>query len=111
MEKNSPDTMITQDLFEELLQTGALDLSSDEAGSLFRDLNGLMRIIRQLDTIPDSEDFAPVIHGNPYPPEIRCGLREDVPASFESPADIIGQAPAHRDDFIISPDVPHQRIG
>ena len=88
-----------------------MTLSSEEADRLFQDLNEMMRIVRQLDSIPLPETVTPVIHGNPYPAEIRCELREDIWIPFGSPEDIITQAPASRDAFIISPDIPHQRIG
>ena len=103
--------LIEEPLFAELVQTAALDLSPDEAESLRTELNQQMDIIRQLELIPLDENLSPVIHGNPYPSEIRCELRKDEWVPFEHPEDIIAQAPVFQDGCIVSPDVPHQRIG
>lgn len=105
------DDVIGNDMFFELVQTAAIDLQPDEAEALRNELNRQMVIIRQLESIPLDENIFPVIHGNPYPSEIRCGLRADEWIPFDQPESIVFQAPLSRDGYIISPDVPHQRIG
>ena len=105
------DEAIGKSMFAELVQTAAIDLQGHEAEILRKELNSQMEIIRQLETIPLDENIAPVIHGNPYPAEIRCGLRADEWIPFDDPQSIISRAPFSQDGFIVSPDVPHQRIG
>lgn len=105
------DEIIDAKTFAELAAVGALDLTAGESELLRREMNRQMSVISQLDVVPLNDDLQPVVHGNPYPSEIRCGLREDIPQPFENSAGIIAQAPVTRDGFIVSPDVPHQRIG
>ncbi len=103
--------VIDKRTFASLMATGGIELSKSEAENLRRELNRQMSVIRQLEAIPLDDDIHPVIHGNPYPEVIRCGLREDIPCPFENSPAIIAQAPVSRDGFIISPDIPHQKIG
>lgn len=105
------DEVIGKELFDELAQTGGIRLSSGEAEDLREEMNRQMQIIRQLEAIPLDDQVRPVVHGNPFPPEVRCGLREDEWIRFSDPAAILGQAPASRDGYFISPDVLHQKIG
>ena len=105
------DEVIGKELFDELARTGGLSLSAEESRDLRDEMNRQMEIIRRLEAIPLDAHLKPVIHGNPYPQDIRCGLREDDQIPFPDPADIIGQAPLSREGYIVSPDVPHQKIG
>lgn len=111
MKKIFPDDVINADLFAELVQSAAIGLQPDEAETLRMELNREMDIIRQLESIPLDENVSPVIHGNPYPVNIRCGLRQDEWIPFSDPQSIVSRAPFSQDGFIVSPDVPHQRIG
>lgn len=104
------EQLIDDTLFQNLLQTAALKLSAEEAAILKKELNEQVKIIRQLDSIPLPEEIEPVIHGNPYPPEIRCELREDIYIPFENASEITAQTPLIQDGYIVSPDVPHRRI-
>lgn len=103
--------VITKPMFDELARTGALELSADEAERLRLEMNRQMRIIRQLEVIPLDEQLSPVIHGNPYPPGIRCEPRTDEWHPFDNAAGILAQVPRTAEGYIVSPDVPHQRIG
>ena len=102
--------MIDRALFEELTQTGALKISPEEGELLRAELNEQLSVIRQLESIPLSDVHHPVVHGNPYPPEIRCGLREDVRHPFAAPEEILLQAPVSKDGYFVSPDVPHIKL-
>ena len=51
-----------------------------------------------------------VVHGNPYPQEIRIPLREDVWTPFENVDGILAEAPRTQDGYIVAPDVPHQKL-
>ena len=111
MKTDSTKDFIEKKLFDELVHTAAIDLNPSEMSSLWKELNAQMKIIRQLEAIPLDETISPVILGNPYPPEIRADLREDEISPFRDPEAIIWQAPVVSDGYIVSPDVPHQRIG
>ena len=102
------DDVISKELFDELDKTAMIGLSPEERESLRAEMNRQMAVIRLLETIPLDENIRPVIHGNPYPEDIRAGLREDVPVPFEDAAAIIAGAPRSREGYIVSPDVPHQ---
>ena len=86
-------------------------MDPEEAESLRFEMNRQMDVIRQLEAIPLEEKVRPVIHGNPYPQEIRCELRDDIMKPFANSDAIIGEAPLSRDGYIVSPDVAHQKIG
>ena len=111
MKRQIPEDIIEKSLFAELVQTAAIDLLPNEEDVLREELNRQMEIIRQLVVIPMDENISPVIHGNPYPAEIRCELRQDEWLPFTDPQSISSQTPFSKDNFIVSPDVPHQRIG
>ena len=101
---------VDRKLFDELAKTGALKISPEEAEPLLNELNEQLSVIHQLEAIPLEDAIRPVIHGNPYPPEIRCELREDEWKPFPSPAEIIAQAPVSREGCVVSPDVVHLRL-
>ena len=105
------ESVITKADFAALTRTAAINLSDEEAEQLRMEMNRQMGIIRQLESIPLEEGLAPVIHGNPYPEEIRCELRVDEIHPFDNAARILTQAPRSKDGYFVSPDVPHQRIG
>lgn len=105
------DEVITKEIFEELVLTGRLQLDADEAEHLRSEMNLQMHMIRQLEAIPLDGSLPPVIHGNPYPPQIRCALREDEIRPFEDAAAITAQFPKSRDGYIVSPDIEHRKIG
>lgn len=110
-EMKMTEEVIDKKIFEDLVRTGEIGMTQEEAEDIRQEMNRQMNVIRQLESIPLDESLSPVIHGNPYPPEIRCGLREDLLVPFENAAEIIAQAPLQRDGCIVSPDVEHQRIG
>jgi len=105
------DEVIGKKVFDELARTGGISLTPEESEDLRSEMNRQMNIIRQLEAIPLDDRLSPVVRGNPYPLNVRCGLRKDEWAPFADPSDIVNQAPVSRDGFIVSPDVPHQKIG
>ena len=105
------DEVISIKTFSQLAAVGGIELTADEAEDLRGEINRQMRVIRQLEAIPLEDHIRPVIRGNPYPEGVRCELREDIPLPFGNSDGIIAQAPSVRDRCIVSPDVPHQRIG
>ena len=105
------DELISRDIFDELAAAGRISVSPDEAETLRAELNQQMAVIRQLESIPLETDVRPMIHGNPYPETIRCGLRGDIPASFDNTRGILAEAPKTQDGYIVSPDIVHRKIG
>ncbi len=105
------DEVIDKRTFETLAAAGGIELTAAEAEDLRREINRQMSVIRQLEAIPLDDDIRPVVHGNPYPEAVRCGLREDIICPFENISGIIGQAPTARDGYFISPDIEHRKIG
>ena len=91
-------------LFDELAKTGALKIPPGEAEALRAELNAQLEVIRQLNSIPLDAALPPVVHGNPYPPEIRCTLREDEWTPFGNPGEIIAQFPLSREGYAVSPE-------
>lgn len=105
------DETITIEMFNEFVQVAEVELTPEEAVSIRAKMNEQLKVIHELAAIPLNADLPPVIHGNPYPREIQAPLREDIWTPFENPALILAQAPRSRDGYIVSPDVPHQKLG
>ena len=103
--------VIGKETFDELVRTGRIGTDPEEAEALRLEMNRQMDVIRQLEAIPLEDMVRPVIHGNPYPEALRCGLREDIVKPFENVSAIIHEAPLSRDGYIVSLDVAHQKIG
>lgn len=102
---------VSRTLFHELAKIGALNLTPEESEMLRSELNEQLEVIGQLESIPLDQTLPPVVHGNPYPPEVRCGLREDEWKPFANFSEIIDQAPLSREGYIVSPDVAHIKLG
>ncbi len=105
------DEIINSELFNKLAKTAGLLLTDHEADLLRKEMNRQMDVIRQLEAIPLHGELKPVVHGNPYPEKIRCNLRADEWKPYENAAGIVREAPKSRDGYVISPDIPHQKIG
>lgn len=101
---------VSRTLFQELAKTGALNIPPEEGEMLRAGLNEQLEVIRQLESIPLDETLPPVIHGNPYPLEVRCELREDEWKPFAAPAEVIAQVPLSRDGYIVSPDTVSEKL-
>lgn len=104
------EEVISREIFEELAHTGGIVFSPQEEEVLREEMNRQMDIIRLLEVIPLEDDLPPVIHGNPWPVDVRCPLRGDEWSPFPSPDEIIGQVPRIKDRYIVSPDVVHQTL-
>ncbi|NMB94544.1 MAG: hypothetical protein GYA26_09995 [Flexilinea flocculi] len=102
---------ISVEMFNEFVQVAELELTPEESKSIREKMNEQLRVIHELESIPLDEQLAPVIHGNPYPRDIQAPLREDIWKPFENTQGIIDQAPRSQDGYIVSPDVPHQKLG
>ena len=102
---------ITNEMFEEFTRVAEVELTPEESKKILAEMRAQLTVIGNLAAIPIDDDLRPVIHGNPYPFEIRPALREDVWVPFENPQAILDQVPRTEDGYIISPDVAHQKIG
>ncbi len=102
---------ITKEMFEDFCQVAELELTEEEAQSIRAKMNEQMKVIKELEAIPLDESLEPVIRGNPYPLEIQSSMRDDVWTPFDDPEAIIAQAPKSEEGYIVSPDVPHQKLG
>lgn len=102
--------IITKEMFEQFAQVGEVELTPAEAESMIAKMNEQIKVIDQLSAIPLDADMPAVVHGNPYPQEIRIPLREDVWTPFENVDGILAEAPRTQDGYIVAPDVPHQKL-
>ena len=102
---------ITKEMLDDFVHVAEVELSTEEFESILAKMNDQLAVIHELTAIPLEGNLPPVIHGNPFPEEIQAPLREDVWIPFEHPEDIISQAPRTQDGYIVSPDVPHQKLG
>jgi aspartyl/glutamyl-tRNA(Asn/Gln) amidotransferase C subunit len=101
---------ISPEIFRHLVALAALELDSEEAEYLRKQLNGQLRAIAELESI-DIDPQTPVTsHGVPYGPAIRPPLRgDDVRPAVEA-EDILAQAPETEDRYIVVPDIPHTEL-
>ena len=98
---------ITPQLFEQLVQLAALELSSQEAEILRQELNNQMKAIDELEAIPLDDSIPITSHGIPYTPQITPETRADEWIACPNPEDIIAQAPEAEGGYVIVPDIPH----
>jgi aspartyl/glutamyl-tRNA(Asn/Gln) amidotransferase C subunit len=102
---------ITPELFAHLVDLAALALAPAEAEYLRQQLNGQLKAVRELESIPVGEDVPPAAHGVPYPAGIRPRLRADESErDLALAARIVGQAPESEDGYFVVPDIPHNEI-
>ena len=102
---------ITPEIFAHLVHLGELALEPDEAEYLRRQLNGQLRVIREMAAIEVDPSTPITSHGVPYPAAARPPLREDILIPCEDADDILGQAPETEARYIVVPDIPHTDLG
>ena len=107
MKEEDTNQPITPQLFEQLVQLAALELSPQEAEILRQELNNQMKAIDELEAIPLDDSTPITSHGVPYTPEITPQTRSDEWIACPNPQDIIAQAPEAEDGYVIVPDIPH----
>ena len=69
--------IITKEMFEQFAQVGEVELTPAEAESMIAKMNAQIKVIDQLSAIPLDVDMPAVVHGNPYPQEIRIRSRSE----------------------------------
>jgi aspartyl/glutamyl-tRNA(Asn/Gln) amidotransferase C subunit len=102
--------VITNELFDHLVQLAALQLTSEEAEYLRQQLNNQLKAIHELEAIPLEDDTPATSHGVPYTKETTPSIRSDEPKSYNHPEEIVAQSPENEDGYIVVPDIPHTKI-
>ena len=101
---------IDPETFAHLVDLAALELDPAEAEYLRGELNNQLRAIRELEAIPLDPQTPLASHGVPYTAESSPPIREDEWVPFSNPDDILAQAPAVEDRYIVVPEIPHEEI-
>jgi aspartyl-tRNA(Asn)/glutamyl-tRNA(Gln) amidotransferase subunit C len=101
---------ITREIFDHLVELGALELAPQEAEYLRQQLNNQLKAVQELEAIPLEADLPLASHGVAYPPEISQKLRQDTWLPFEDPQAILAQVPESDDGYIVVPDIPHTQL-
>jgi aspartyl-tRNA(Asn)/glutamyl-tRNA(Gln) amidotransferase subunit C len=101
---------ITREIFDHLVELGALELAPQEAEYLRQQLNNQLKAVQELEAIPLEADLPLASHGVAYPPEASQALRKDTWAPYPNAQAIMAQAPELDDGFIVVPDIPHTQL-
>ncbi len=101
---------ITPDIFAHMAELAALELTPEEAEYLRRQLNNQLKAIDELALIPLDDSTPVTSHGVPYTNEIRQETRPDEWQPDPHPEDILAQAPAVEEGYIVVPDIPHTEL-
>jgi aspartyl-tRNA(Asn)/glutamyl-tRNA(Gln) amidotransferase subunit C len=97
---------ITPELFEHLVELAALKLTPEESEYLRKQLNGQLKAIQELETIPLSDEVPPAAHGVTFGAGLRPRLRPDEAHTSPYAATILKQAPEADDGYFVVPDIP-----
>lgn len=101
---------ITVEIFNHLVDLAALELDSEQAEYLRKQLNAQLNSIHELEAIPLDEDVPISLHGIPYDEGNSSLPREDEWKPYPNPKEILAQAPHVDDNYIIVPDIPHTTL-
>lgn len=101
---------ITPEVFEHMVRLAALELDSQQAGYLRRELNHQLNAIHELEAIPLDPDTPLTSHGVPYTPEITPDIRADEWQPYPEPDDILAQAPETEERYIVVPEIKHTEL-
>jgi aspartyl/glutamyl-tRNA(Asn/Gln) amidotransferase C subunit len=101
---------ISRQTFDHLVELAALELDQEQADYLLRELNHQLEAIHELEAIPLDQATPITSHGVPYTDKTSPPSREDEWRPHPDPAEIIAQAPASQDGYIVVPDIPHTTL-
>ncbi len=101
---------ITKEIFNHMVELAALELSSDEAEYLRKELNNQLSSIDELVAIDIDPNTPFAAHGVSYTKENSSSLREDIWKPFDDVDAIISQAPQLEDRAYVVPDIPHEDL-
>ena len=102
--------LITQEIFNHLVQLAAFELSQEEGEYLRKELNAQLGAIRELEAIEIDPEVPITSHGVPFPPAITPALREDEIRDCPEAEDILAGAPSTNERYIIVPYIPHEEL-
>lgn len=101
---------ITPELFVQLAELAALELTPEESDYLRRELNSELKVIHELERIPIPDGVPLAAHGVTFTPELQPALRPDE-ARVSAEADaILKQAPEADEGYFVAPDIPHMEL-
>jgi len=98
---------ITPELFAQLAELAALELTPEESEYLRRELNGELKAIHELERLPIPDDAPSAAHGITFAPELRPSLRPDEARPDSAAEAILRQAPETDEGYFVVPDIPH----
>lgn len=101
---------ISPELFYHLVKLAALELDAEEAEYLRVELNKQLGVIDELAAIPLDDETPFTSHGVPYADSIRPNLRGDEWVACDNSEEILSQAPEIDENFIVVPDIPHEKL-
>lgn len=101
---------ITQEIFDHLVDLAALELSTEEAVYLRRELNGQLEAIRELEAIELADGISLTSHGVPYTAEISPPIRTDEVIRFPDLDALLEQVPQLEERYIVVPDIPQTEL-
>ncbi|MCH7587215.1 MAG: aspartyl/glutamyl-tRNA amidotransferase subunit C [Chloroflexi bacterium] len=101
---------ITKEIFDYLVDLGALEIGEQEGEYLRSELNGQLRAIHELEGIAIDDDIRTTSHGIPYSRVIRAPLREDRIEPCKESDEILAQAADVFERYIVVPDIPSEEL-
>ena len=101
---------ITPEIFNHLVTLAALELDEKQAAYLRRELNQQLKAIHELESIPLDDEIEVTTHGVSYDLANSPALREDTWQPHPNPEEILAQAPQVDEQYIIVPDIPHEKL-
>ncbi len=93
-------TQIDEATVKRIAHLARLRISTQEAQSLKRELNGILAWVEELNAIP-ADDVEPMAHAG----AAQLRMRTDVVTDGGRPADIVKNAPKSEDNFFLVPKV------
>lgn len=101
---------ISPEDFDRLAELASLELPTDEAEYLRKELNNQMLSIEVLESIPIDAEIRTAAHGIPYDEMNSAIPREDISRQDPNRDDILKQAPELEDGYIVVPDISHEEL-
>lgn len=102
--------LITPEVFAHLVDLAALELEPAQSEYLREQLNHQLKAIQELEAIPLESGIEISAHGVPYTAGNSPTPREDTWKPYPEPGEIIKQAPATDNGYIVVPEIPHTTL-
>jgi aspartyl/glutamyl-tRNA(Asn/Gln) amidotransferase C subunit len=101
---------ITPDIFWHLVELAALELTTEEAEYLRKEMNNQLRSIHELVAIPIESEVPIASHGIPYNESNSASIRQDVWRPYLETGKILSQAPETDEGYVVVPEIPHKDL-